>query len=116
MGLFGYLKSLIQKGTPDNAKSFSMVVSVVVGFITGLCICFVLVYDVVTNGYIKTDLIDLGMFSLCVGGYITGSSLAGIFEDKYRNQIHNLVNTRERLMKFFSYFYQVSIKFPYFLW
>lgn len=95
MGLFGYLKSLIQKGTPDNAKSFSMVVSVVVGFITGLCICFVLVYDVVTNGYIKTDLIDLGMFSLCVGGYITGSSLAGIFEDKYRNKFKNIVPPKD---------------------
>lgn len=35
---------------------------------------------------------------------------------RYRNQIHNLVNTRERLIKSFSYFYQVSIKFPYFLW
>lgn len=89
MGLFRYLKSLIQKGTPDNSKSFSMVVSVLVGFITGLCICFVLIYDVVTNGYIKTDLIDLGMFSLCVGGYITGSSLAGIFEDKYNSKIKN---------------------------
>lgn len=91
--MFKYLRSLIQKGTADNAKSFSMVVSVVVGFLTGLCICFVLIYDVVTNGYIKTDLIDLGMFSLCVGGYITGSSLAGIFEDKYKRKLGGKINT-----------------------
>lgn len=91
MTIFGYLKSLIQKGTSDNAKSFSLVVSVVIGFLTGLCICFVLVYDVITNGYIKTDLIDLGMFSLCVGGYITGSSVAGIFEDRYKNKIKSKI-------------------------
>lgn len=99
MSFFRYLKSLIQKGTSDNAKSFSMVVSVIIGFLTGLCVCFVLVYDVITNGYIKTDLIDLGMFSLCIGGYIGGSSLAGIFEDKYKNKFKSKISTSENSEK-----------------
>lgn len=86
MGVGNYLKSLIQKGTPDNAKSFSMVVSVMIGFITGICVCFVMVYDVITNGYIKTDLVDLGFFSLCIGGYIGTSSIGQIFEDKYKSK------------------------------
>ena len=90
-----YLKSLIQKGTPDNAKSFSVVVSVIVGFITGLCICFVIIYDVISNGYIKTDLIDLGMFSLCVAGYITGSSISSIFEDKYKRKFSGNKDCKE---------------------
>jgi hypothetical protein len=37
--------------------------------------CFVLTYDVVTNGYVKTDLTDAGIFLLCSGGYIAGSGI-----------------------------------------
>ena len=79
-----YLKSLIQKGTPDNAKSFALVVSVIVGFFIGICICFILVYDVVTNGYLKTDLTDLGFFLLCVSGYVAGSGINEALSDRYR--------------------------------
>ena len=32
-------------------------------------------YDVMTNGYVKTDLIDAGIFVLCCGTYIAGSGI-----------------------------------------
>lgn len=84
MALSKYLKSLIQKGTPDSAKSFALVVSVVVGFMLGLCICFILVYDVLSNGYLKTDLTELGFFLLCISGYVAGSGVNEALSDRYR--------------------------------
>ena len=84
MALGKYLKSLIQKGTPDSAKSFALVVSVVVGFLLGLCICFILVYDVLANGYLKTDLTELGFFLLCISGYVAGSGVNEALADRYK--------------------------------
>lgn len=99
MSIIKYLKSIIQGDSANNAKSFSMVISVLVGLITGLCVCFVLIYDVVTNGYIKTNLIDLGMFSLCIGGYITGSSIAEIFGEKYKAKLEEKIKQKVESQK-----------------
>ena len=67
-----YIKSLIKANTLDSSKSFTLILSALVGAFTGLTVCFCLVWDVVTNGYIKTDLGQLGIFLLCAGGFMAG--------------------------------------------
>lgn len=65
-----YVKSLIDADSRNSSKAFSLVVSTLTGAVTGLTVCFCLVYDVIKNGYIKTDLESLGVFLLCAGGYL----------------------------------------------
>lgn len=73
MGFFSNLKFSIDDKSSINVNSISLLVSSVIGFLIGLAICFILIWDVTTNGYIKTDLTDMGWFLLCSGGYIAGS-------------------------------------------
>ena len=69
MGITEYLKSLIKANSLDSSKSFALVLSSIVGALIGFCVCFCLVWDVCTNGYLKTDLDALGLFMLCIGGF-----------------------------------------------
>lgn len=66
--IFEYLKSLIKANTLDSSKSFGLLCSILTGSMLGVCVIFCLVWDVCTNGYIKTDLYGLGFFIGCVGG------------------------------------------------
>lgn len=75
MKVFEYIKSLIKADTLDSSKSFALVLSVIVGALIGLCVCFCLVWDVCSNGHITTDLDALGIFLLCVGAYMAGGGL-----------------------------------------
>lgn len=75
MRLSSYLRSIIQNGTLDSSKSFALVISVITGSVLCLCICFVMIYDVISNGYLKTNLNDLGIFLLCIGGYVAGGGI-----------------------------------------
>lgn len=70
-----YLKSLIKANTLDSSKSFALVLSVLIGALVGLCVCFCLLWDVCHNGYIKTDLDSLGIFLLCAGGFMAGGGV-----------------------------------------
>lgn len=75
MKVIEYIKSLIKANTLDSSKSFALVLSVLVGALIGLCVCFCLIYDVCSNGFVKTDLGSLGIFLLCVGGFMAGGGL-----------------------------------------
>lgn len=75
MKVIEYIKSLIKANTLDSSKSFALVLSVLVGALIGLCVCFCLIYDVCSNGFVKTDLDSLGIFLLCVGGFMAGGGL-----------------------------------------
>ena len=75
MGFLRNIKTSIDDQSSINVNNISLLVSSFIGFLLGLVMCFVLVYDVVTNGYIKTDLTDAGIFLLCSGGYIAGSGI-----------------------------------------
>ena len=76
-----YIKSLIKADTLDSSKSFSLVLSVLVGALIGICVCFCLIWDVCVNGYIKTDLGSLGIFLLCVGGFMAGGGASKVLAD-----------------------------------
>lgn len=79
-----YLKSLVRADTLDSSKSFAMLLSVCIGALIGLCVCFCLVWDVCANGYVKTDLDGMGVFLLCVGGFMAGGGLNKALGDRKR--------------------------------
>ena len=70
-----YLKSLIKTNSEDSSKNFSLILSTLSGVVISLCVSFCLVWDVCSNDYIKTDLDQLGLFILCVGGYMIGGGV-----------------------------------------
>lgn len=84
-----YLKSLIRANSLDSSKSFALLLSVGIGALIGLCVCFCLVWDVCTNGYLKTDLGGLGVFLLCVGGFMAGGGLNKALGERRRNINNN---------------------------
>jgi hypothetical protein len=77
-----YLKSLIKSGTGDSSKSFSLVLSALIGSFIGLCISFVLVYDVCVDGKIDTDLGELGVFLMAVGVFMVGGGFSKTMTEK----------------------------------
>ena len=83
MGIIKYLGSLIKNDTGNSSKSFALVMSTLVSFITSLTICGILIYDVYCNGFIKTDLEALGIFIICVYSGNAASGVPKIFGDKY---------------------------------
>ena len=85
MKAFEYLKSLIKADTHDSSKSFALVLSCIVGAVMGFCVCFCLIYDVCSNGYIKTDLDSLGIFMLCIGCFMAGGGINKALADRKRN-------------------------------
>lgn len=87
--IISYLSSLIKAGTFDSSKSFSLVLSAIVGALAGLSVCFCLVWDVCSNGSLQTDLDALGVFILCVGGYMAGGGLSKVISEKRKNGISN---------------------------
>ena len=100
MGLIRYLGSLIKNDTGNSSKSFALVMSTLVSFITSLTICDILVYDVYQNGYIKTDLEKAGIFMLCMGGYMAGSSVSKIFGDRaYASSIVAMEEDESRMRR-----------------
>lgn len=82
MSFLKYMESLVETDTGKSSKSFALLISVIISFFTGLVICFAIAYDVVSNGFIKTDLEEVGIFMLCVGSYVAGSGIPKILGDR----------------------------------
>lgn len=85
-----YIKSLIKANTLDSSKSFSLVLSVLVGALIGLCVCFCLIWDVCSNGFLKTDLDSLGIFLLCAGGFMAGGGASKVFAERKRKKSNDI--------------------------
>ena len=83
--IISYLSSLVRSDTLDSSKSFSLVLSAIMGALIALCVCFCLVWDVCSNGYLKTDLDALGLFMLCVGGFMAGGGINKALSERKRN-------------------------------
>ena len=82
MSFLSYMKTLLDVQSPNSSKSFTLVLSAIVGAFIGLTICFVIIYDVITNGYVKTDLTAAGIFLLCDGGYMAGAGVTKAIVDR----------------------------------
>ena len=93
--MFKYLKSLIRANSFDSSKSFALVVSVLVGAGIGVVVAFCLVIDVMKNGFIKTDLNELGIFLLCVGGFMAGGGVNKALSES-RNRQENKSGSIEK--------------------
>ena len=89
-----YIKSLIKANTLDSSKSFALVLSVLVGALIGLCVCFCLIYDVCSNGYLKTDLDSLGIFLLCAGGFMAGGGVNKALSERIKTRKTNNIETK----------------------
>lgn len=87
MKIAEYLKSLIKANTLDSSKSFALVLSSLIGALIGLCVCFCLIWDVCANGYIKTDIDALGLFMLCIGGFMAGGGINKAISERKRNNV-----------------------------
>lgn len=94
MKVFEYIKSLIKANTLDSSKSFALVLSVLVGALIGLCVCFCLIWDVCSNGYLKTDLDSLGIFLLCAGGFMAGGGLNKAMSERIKTRKTNNIETK----------------------
>lgn len=90
-----YFKTLLDTKSSNSTKSFVLMLSAIISALVNLTVCFVLVYDVTTNGYIKTSLSDAGFFILCTGGYMAGSGLSKALVDSKRNK--RSVNINEEI-------------------
>ena len=89
---FEYLKSLIKANTLDSSKSFGLLCSILTGSMLAICVIFCLVWDVCTNGYIKTDLKSLGWFLIGIGVFMAGGSAPKTISDiarKKKNKENN---------------------------
>ena len=94
MKVIEYIKSLIKANTLDSSKSFALVLSVLVGALIGLCVCFCLIWDVCSNGYLKTDLDSLGIFLLCAGGFMAGGGLNKAVSERIKIRKTNNIETK----------------------
>ena len=94
MKVIEYIKSLIKANTLDSSKSFALVLSVLVGALIGLCVCFCLIWDVCSNGYIKTDLDSLGIFLLCAGGFMAGGGLNKAVSERIKTRKTNRIEIK----------------------
>lgn len=81
--LLTFLRSIVDNSNSNSSKSFALLISTLTGGLIALCVCFILIFDAVTNGFIKTDLADLGIFLLCVGMYIAGSGITKAISGRF---------------------------------
>ena len=75
MGFFGNIKTSIDDKSSMSVNSITLLISAIMAAIIGLAVVFVLIFDVMHNGYVKTNLTDLGIFQLASGGYVAGSGI-----------------------------------------
>lgn len=94
MKVIEYIKSLIKANTLDSSKSFALVLSVLVGALIGICVCFCLIYDVCSNGYLKTDLDSLGIFLLCAGGFMAGGGINKAMSERIKTKKISNIETK----------------------
>ena len=88
MRIVEYLKSLVRANTLDSSKSFALVLSILVGAFIGLCVGFCLIWDVCVNGYLKTDLDALGLFMLCIGGFMAGGGINKAVSERHKTKFN----------------------------
>jgi hypothetical protein len=75
MGFVKNIKNSIDERSSISVNDITLLASATVGFVIGLVVCFVLIYDVTYDGKIDTDLLDLGIFLASGGAYIVGSGM-----------------------------------------
>ena len=92
MGVIGNIKASIDDKSSMSVNSITLLASALMGVIVGLVMCFVLVYDVVCDGKVDTDMGDMAMLLMSSGVYILGSGVPKAYVDsrmKTRSWVEN---------------------------
>ena len=87
MSIFEYFKSLSGSKTGNSVKSFSLLVSTIISGLLGLGVLYVLIYDVMYDGMVNTDLDKLTFFMIGIGCYVGGSGVPKIFGEKFESNV-----------------------------
>ena len=85
--MFKYLRSIIESGSGNSSKSFTLVLSAIISFIAGLTMCAVIAYDGFKDGVIDTNLEQAGIFMLCMGSFMAASGVPKIFGDRMEGRM-----------------------------
>ena len=92
MGFIKNIKTSIDDKSSMSVNSITLLVSALMGVIVGLVMCFILVWDVVVDGKIDTDMGDMSMLLMASGVYILGSGAPKAYVDarmKSRSWVEN---------------------------
>lgn len=81
MGMIRNIKDSIDDKSSMSVNSITLLASAFMGVIIGIVICFVLVYDVISNGYIQSDVDKLAWLLISSGGYIATSGIPKAYVD-----------------------------------
>jgi predicted membrane channel-forming protein YqfA (hemolysin III family) len=74
--IIAYLGTFPKIMSENSTKLFALLISAITGSIlVAIVIPFILIYDVITNGHVETNLTDMGVFILCTGGFIFGAGV-----------------------------------------
>lgn len=82
MNVFGYLKALGETNSGQSSKAFAVVISTIIAGLMGVTLCCAIAYDAYIDGKIDSDMQDMGILMLCMGGFVGGSSVSKIFGDQ----------------------------------
>jgi hypothetical protein len=96
MGFWNNVRSSIDDKSSMSVSGISLLVATFTGGILALIMGFAICYDVMTNGFVKTSLIDAGIFVLCCGTYIAGSGLPKtIIDSRVKPRIQTITSSSE---------------------
>lgn len=81
MGVIRNIKASIDDKSSMSVNSITLLISALMGVIVGLVMCFVLVFDVIHDGKVDTDMGDMAMLLMASGVYILGSGAPKAYVD-----------------------------------
>lgn len=82
MNFGDYFRSLTKDGTGDSSKSFALVLSAIVGAFIAVIIGVVLLVDVISDGVVTTDMMDLGFLLISDGVFMIGGATSKTLVDR----------------------------------
>ena len=81
-----YLKELIKNGSGHSSKSFFLVAVTLMGCFLLLIVGFILVYEVIVNKSIKTDLMGLSAFVGAITALFSSAGVTKCLSEKNENK------------------------------
>ena len=90
MSITEYIKELVRVDSGHSSKAFFLVAVTIIGCILLLCVAFVLVFEVISNGTIQTDLMGLSTFVGSVASLFVTAGVTKVYsEKKALRETHN---------------------------
>ena len=92
-----YFKNLLRPSSKDSIKSFSMFITVILGFILGLLLGISLLLDA-KDGKIDTDLYACSVYVVSIGALVTLSSIPKIAIESKRIKYGQDIKMEEKTL------------------